>query len=38
MYTLLNICLVLHPMRIDESLQTVLQDKYHDKKLRMQKG
>jgi len=38
MYTLLNICLVLHPMRIDESVHSQLQDKYQDKKLRMQKG
>lgn len=38
MYTLLNICLVLHPKRIDEGVHSQLQDKYQDKKLRMQKG
>ncbi|KAF6019700.1 EIF3L [Bugula neritina] len=38
MYTLLNICLVLHPMRIDESVHSQLQDKYQEKKLKMQKG
>ncbi|XP_067950431.1 eukaryotic translation initiation factor 3 subunit L-like [Watersipora subatra] len=38
MYTLLNICLVLHPMRIDESVHSQLQDKHQDKRLKMQKG
>jgi translation initiation factor 3 subunit L len=38
MYTLLAICLVLHPMRIDESVHSQLREKYGDKMLRMQKG
>jgi translation initiation factor 3 subunit L len=38
MYTLLAICLVLHPMRIDESVHSHLREKYADKQLRMQKG
>ena len=37
MYTLLAICLVLHPMRIDESVHSHLREKYADKQLRMQK-
>nr|KAG5713471.1 hypothetical protein BaRGS_025019 [Batillaria attramentaria] len=37
MYTLLAICLVLHPMRIDESVHSHLREKYADKMLRMQK-
>ncbi|KAJ8319066.1 hypothetical protein KUTeg_004157, partial [Tegillarca granosa] len=38
MYTLLAICLVLHPMRIDESVHSQLREKFADKMLRMQKG
>ncbi|ELT93773.1 hypothetical protein CAPTEDRAFT_152273 [Capitella teleta] len=38
MYTLLAICLVLHPMRIDESVHQQLREKFADKMLRMQKG
>ncbi|XP_060079974.1 eukaryotic translation initiation factor 3 subunit L-like isoform X1 [Ylistrum balloti] len=38
MYTLLAICLVLHPMRIDESVHSQLREKFADKTLRMQKG
>ncbi|XP_048761523.1 eukaryotic translation initiation factor 3 subunit L-like [Ostrea edulis] len=38
MYTLLAICLVLHPMRIDESVHSQLREKFQDKMLRMQKG
>ena len=38
MYTLLSICLVLHPMRIDETVHSQLREKYSDKMLRMQKG
>ncbi|PVD37619.1 hypothetical protein C0Q70_00215 [Pomacea canaliculata] len=38
MYTLLAICLVLHPMRIDESVHSQLREKYADKMLRMQKS
>lgn len=37
MYTMLAICLVLHPMRIDESVHSHLREKYADKQLRMQK-
>jgi len=39
MYTLLAICLVLHPQRIDESLHTTLRDKqYAEKMNKMQRG
>jgi len=38
MYTLLSICLVLHPMRIDESVHSHLREKYQEKMNRMQKG
>jgi len=38
MYTLLAICLVLHPMRIDESVHSQLREKFGDRMLRMQKG
>ncbi|BFZ03287.1 hypothetical protein BsWGS_06326 [Bradybaena similaris] len=38
MYTLLSICLVLYPMRIDESVHSHLREKYQDKMNRMQKG
>ncbi len=38
MYTLLAICLVLHPMRIDESVHSQLREKFGDKMLRLQKG
>ncbi|XP_050393965.1 eukaryotic translation initiation factor 3 subunit L isoform X2 [Patella vulgata] len=38
MYTLLSICLTLHPMRIDESVHSQLREKCADKMLRMQKG
>ncbi|KAL3877920.1 hypothetical protein ACJMK2_035561 [Sinanodonta woodiana] len=38
MYTLLAICLVLHPIRIDESVHSQLREKFADKMLRMQKG
>ncbi|OPL32860.1 eukaryotic l translation initiation factor 3 subunit, partial [Mytilus galloprovincialis] len=38
MYTLLAQCLVLHPMRIDESVHSQLREKFADKMLRMQKG
>lgn len=39
MYTLLAICLVLHPQRIDEAVQSVLREKnYADKMSRMQRG
>ena len=39
MYVLLSVCLVLHPQRIDESLQSILRDKPHAERImRMQKG
>merc|ERR1719422_1656206 len=38
MYTLLSICLVLHPMRIDESVHSYLREKYQDKMNKMQRG
>ncbi|XP_021951018.1 eukaryotic translation initiation factor 3 subunit L isoform X2 [Folsomia candida] len=39
MYTMLAICLVLHPQSIDESINSVLQDrKYADKISKMQQG
>lgn len=38
MYTLLAICLTMHPMRIDESVHQQLREKFGDKMLRMQKG
>lgn len=38
MYALLNICLVLHPQRIDESIASVLQEKYSDPMMKMQRG
>lgn len=37
MYTLLAICLVLHPMRIDESVHSQLKEKLGDRMIRMQK-
>lgn len=38
MYVLLNICLVLHPQRIDESIASVLQEKFGDSMAKMQRG
>jgi len=38
MYTLLSMCLVLHPMRIDETVHSQLREKHGDKMLRMAKG
>lgn len=38
MYTLLAVCLVLHPQSIDESVQSVLTDKYNQKMLSMSRG
>lgn len=38
MYGLLAICLVLHPMRIDESVHYQLTEKFGDRMYRMQKG
>ena len=38
MNTLLALCLVLHPMRIDESVHSGLKEKFGDKMQRMQKG
>jgi translation initiation factor 3 subunit L len=39
MYTMLAICLVLHPQSIDESINSILQDrKYADKIAKMQAG
>ncbi|XP_014663117.1 PREDICTED: eukaryotic translation initiation factor 3 subunit L-like [Priapulus caudatus] len=38
MCQLLAMCLVLHPMRIDESVHSQLREKLGDKMLRMQKG
>lgn len=38
MYTLLAICLVLHPIRIDESVHSQLREKFADKMLRMSKA
>jgi len=39
MYTMLGVCLVLHPQSIDESINSVLQDrKYAEKIARMQAG
>ena len=38
MYVLLNICLVLHPQRIDESIASVLQEKYSESMMKMQRG
>ncbi|KAI1287283.1 Eukaryotic translation initiation factor 3 subunit L [Halotydeus destructor] len=38
MYVLLNICLVLYPQRIDESISSVLQEKYADSMIKMQRG
>jgi translation initiation factor 3 subunit L len=38
MYTLLAICLVLHPMRIDETVHQQLREKFSDKMLKMQRG
>ncbi|GAB6032665.1 Eukaryotic translation initiation factor 3 subunit L [Chamberlinius hualienensis] len=38
MYTLLAICLVLHPQRIDESVYLHLCEKYSDKIARLQRG
>ena len=38
MYVLLNICLVLHPQRIDESISSVLQEKYADSMQKMVRG
>lgn len=38
MYILLSICLVLHPMRIDESVHSQLREKHGDRMLKMQKG
>ncbi|KAG1650108.1 Eukaryotic translation initiation factor 3 subunit L [Nymphon striatum] len=38
MYTLLAICLVLHPQRIDESVHSQLKEKFADRMQKMQKG
>jgi len=38
MYVLLNICLVLHPQRIDESIASVLTEKYSESTMKMQRG
>ena len=39
MYTMLAVCLVLHPQSIDESINSVLQDrKFAEKISRMQAG
>lgn len=38
MYTLLCICLVLHPQRIDESVLSTLKEHYGEKLLNMQQG
>lgn len=38
MYTLLAICLVLHPQRIDESVHSHLRDKFGDRMIKMQRG
>jgi len=38
MHTLLAICLVLHPMCIDETVDTQLRENYMDKTIKMQKG
>uniref|UniRef100_A0A2L2Y1R8 Eukaryotic translation initiation factor 3 subunit L n=2 Tax=Parasteatoda tepidariorum TaxID=114398 RepID=A0A2L2Y1R8_PARTP len=38
MYTLLTICLVLHPQRIDESILSTLKETYGEKLLKMQRG
>jgi hypothetical protein len=39
MYTLLAICLVLHPMCVDESIQQALREKnFHEKMYKMQYG
>jgi len=39
MFVLLSVCLVLHPQRIDESLQSTLREKPHSERImRMQKG
>lgn len=39
MYVLLSVSLVLHPQRIDESLQAILREKPHAERImRMQKG
>ncbi|RWS10460.1 eukaryotic translation initiation factor 3 subunit L-like isoform X1 [Dinothrombium tinctorium] len=37
MYVLLNICLVLHPQRVDESVSSVLHEKYGDSMNKMQR-
>ena len=38
MYVLLSMCLALHPMRIDEGVQSQLQEKFPDRVIRLQKG
>lgn len=38
MYASLNICLVLHPQRIDESILSVLQEKFGDSMSKMQRA
>jgi translation initiation factor 3 subunit L len=38
MYTLLAICLVLHPQRIDENVHQHLRERFGEKMLRMQRG
>ncbi|GFR32383.1 eukaryotic translation initiation factor 3 subunit L [Trichonephila clavata] len=38
MYTLLTICLVLHPQRIDESVLSTIKENYGEKLLNMQRG
>lgn len=38
MYTLLSICYVLHPMKLEEGVLSQLSDKYQDKQLKMLRG
>lgn len=38
MFSLLSICHVLHPMKLEEGILSLLSDKYQDKQLKMQRG
>lgn len=38
MYTMLAICLALHPICIDETVYSHLREKYGDRMIKMQKG
>jgi translation initiation factor 3 subunit L len=38
MFVLLTVCLVLHPICIDETIYSQLREKYTDRMLKMQKG